>query len=60
MNFEYIEKIAKRKMDIAFKNKKLTNKDREEYLSIFINEIIENLEFSKYTIGTALTYEKIS
>lgn len=60
MNFEYIEKIAKRKIDIAFKNKKLTNKDREEYLSIFINEIIENLEFSKYTIRKALTYEKIS
>ncbi len=40
--------------------KKLTNKDREEYLSIFINEIIENLEFSKYTIRKALTYEKIT
>ncbi len=60
MTYEDIEMVARKKLDINFKDRSLTAEEEQEYLSIYINEAIISLRFENYTIQSCLVYEKIS
>ncbi len=60
ITYDEIEKVAKRKIEIAFLDRELTDEQKSEYLIIFIDDIIKNLQFQNYTIRRGLTYEKVS
>ena len=61
MTYEEIEKIAKRKLKIAI-NRELTEKEETDYLNIFIDDIINNLAYTRAILNYKgeNCYEKIS
>lgn len=60
MTYEDIEMVARKKLDINFKDRSLTAEEEQEYIDIYINEFIISLQFENYTIQRGLAYEKIS
>ena len=60
MTYEDIEMVARKKLDINFKDRSLTAEEEQEYIDTYINEFIISLQFENYTIQRGLTYEKVS
>ena len=60
MTYEDIEMVARKKLDINFKDRSLTSEEEQEYIEIYINEFIISLQFENYTIQRGGNYEKVS
>ena len=60
MTYDELEEKARIKLNINFKERRLTSEEEQEYIEIYINEFIISLQFENYTIQSCLAYEKIS
>lgn len=60
MTYDELEEKARIKLNINFKERRLTSEEEQEYIEIYINEFIISLQFEKYTIQRGLIYEKVS
>ena len=52
--------IAKRKLDIISKNKKLTEEEKEMYFEIFVDDIIQNTAYTRRLLWKNLFCNKIN
>ena len=60
MTYDELEEKARIKLNINFKERRLTAEEEQEYIDTYTNEFIISLQFENYTIQRGLTYEKVS
>ncbi len=58
VTYEFLEEIARKKLEIISKSKTFTEEQNQWYIDTFIMDFIVSLQFENYT--KELLYEKIS
>ena len=60
VTYEFLEEIARKKLEIISKDKNFTEEKKQWYIDTFIEDFINNTRFENYTIQRSRLNEKIS